>query len=648
MRRVLSAAVLVLVASAAHAAHTVTPWVPIFQGIEQASGTNNVAAPVSLAVNALRIDLHDPDIRLTLTPPLTNSYVPDVRETLLQTPSEFLAEHGLQVAINAVYFSPPGYNNPSGTPAWLTGVAISEGRVVSVQTQATLSDSQSAMLFTTNNQASFFYLNSPPAGTEGIFTGFSGLYPLLSNGVNISFAYTNSADTLHFRQPRTAFGLSADKRYLILVTIDGRQNDFSDGALDWETADFLLLFGAWDGMNMDGGGSTCMVKSSYCGDPIEINQNYFQFAVGRPGAQRPIGCSLGVRARPLAGPIRDLAFETGPTTALLTWKTETPASTQVEYGLTQNYGSSTPLDSRLTKMHVANLYGLLTGSNYYFRCISDTGSEAYSLACRLRPVSAASSGTLAFDVTNSWKYTTNNLLDGTNWKTPGYDDSGWSGPGPGLLYVESNPLVAPRNTLLPPGNVSSGTPIPRTYYFRTRFVFGGDTAGLSLIFSNYVDDGAVFYLNGGEIFRLRVPPLPTLITNLTPATGGPCAGTAQAGDAATICPDVFTITGNLLTNLVQGTNVLAVEVHNAGAVSATDLVFGSALIFSRQGTVLPKLNIFSEDNLATLYWNGEGFALQQSADMPSTNSWTNVTGPVSTSPVTVTNAVAAFYRLRRP
>src|SRR6185295_12280856 len=212
---------------------------------------------------------------------------PNQRETLLQTPSEFLVEHNLQVAINAVYFDPAGYNSPSGTPAWLTGLAVSEGRLVSAQTSST--DSESAMLFTTNNQATFVPLNWPATGTDGIFTAFSGLYTLVSNGVNISFAYTNAGGTIHQRQPRTAYGLSEDGRYLILVTIDGRQSDFSDGALDWETAEFLLLFGAWNGMNMDGGGSTCMVKVCYCGDPIEINQNSFQFAVGRPGSQRPVG-----------------------------------------------------------------------------------------------------------------------------------------------------------------------------------------------------------------------------------------------------------------------------------------------------------------------------------------------------------------------
>jgi hypothetical protein len=426
-----------------------------------------------------------------------------------------------------------------------------------------------------------------------------------------------------------------------MMTVDGRQED-SVGALDWETADFLLLFGAWNGMNMDGGGSTCMVKADPCGEAVDINQNSFQFAVGRPGSQRVIGCHFGVRAEPLPGPIQELVVQPDATTALLTWKTETPATTQVEYGLTQNYGSSTPLDSRLTRTHIANLYGLQTGSNYFFRAISRAGSDEYSVACQFRPTPAAAVRTLVFNVTKSWKYTTNNV-DGMNWKARGYDDLQWLGPGPGLLHVENNPAVGPKNTEMPPGYISQTSPIPRSYYFRTHFQFNGSTSGLSLIFSNYVDDGAVFYLNGAEIQRLRMPTFPSVISNLTPATGtAPCGG---GGDVT--CPDVFTVSGVVLTNLMQGDNVLAVELHNAGATSVADVVFGSALILSLPVISAPKLNISFEDGMATLYWSGQGFLLQQLGDLTASNSWAVVSGSASNSPVIVPASGTMFYRLRQ-
>src|SRR5262245_21364094 len=94
---VVRVAALLFAVSAAHGASSVTPWVPIFQGIDQASGTNEAAAAGPLSAHALRLDLQDPDLRLFITPPVTNNYIPNQRETLFQTPREFLREHQLQI-----------------------------------------------------------------------------------------------------------------------------------------------------------------------------------------------------------------------------------------------------------------------------------------------------------------------------------------------------------------------------------------------------------------------------------------------------------------------------------------------------------------------------------------------------------------------
>src|SRR6185436_14883494 len=474
--------------TAAAVASTVTPWVPIFKGIDEATGTNNEGT-VSLSVHAVRVDLQDPDIRLFVTPPVTNNYVPDQRETLLQTPREFMVQYGLKVAVNSGFFFPPGYFNPSGTPAYMHGVILSQGRLVSAQTSS--NNSLSAMFFTTNNQPTFLYVNWPAASTAGVFNAVSGMYPLLSNGVNISYAYTNDFADIHRRQPRTGFGLSQDNRYLILVTIDGRQDNFSDGALDYETAEFLLLFGAWQGMNMDGGGSTCMVKADECGKPFDINQNSFQFTPGQPlGSQRPVGCNFGIFAARLPHPIKDLTVVPGSTTATITWRTDVEATTQVEYGSTPAYGNTTPLDSLPRRFHVATLSGLTPGSNYYYHAISTSGTERYVLGCQFSNIISQTTD-LVFPLTNSWKFTTNNL-DGTNWTARDYIDTGWMGEGAALVYVENSAFVAPKNTAMPP---PFGPAIPRTYYFRTHFDFSENPPS-SLIFSNYIDDGAVFYLNG--------------------------------------------------------------------------------------------------------------------------------------------------------
>src|SRR5207253_6638878 len=121
-------------------------------------------------------------------------------------------------------------------------------------------------------------------------TAVAGDYPLVINGKSVA----KRSGALE-ANPRTAFGISEDRRYLYLVGIDGRQPGYSDGAYDYETAGWLLLLGAWDGVNMDGGGSTTLVMASSIGKPIRLNSSS---AVADSGQERTIGSHLGIFAKP--------------------------------------------------------------------------------------------------------------------------------------------------------------------------------------------------------------------------------------------------------------------------------------------------------------------------------------------------------------
>jgi hypothetical protein len=630
MNRFLSFLCLLTVVAAAPAATiTVGSWVPIFKGIDLASGQQAAvtAGERNHKVLCLRIDLTDPDIVLFTTPKCTNC---GSFETTSDFTSDFLEQHGLQVAVNGGFYTSSSGPSDSalGTPEDVYGLAICTGAVVSA---ANSPGYDASLLFTTNNQAFYLPSNSPATNTSGIYTAISGNIALLLNGVNLRSATPNDLD------PRTALGLSQDRHYLYLMTIDGRQSNWSDGADFYSTGEWLKRFGASDGINVDGGGSTTMVMGNCQGGAVRLNRSSFVYAYSR---ERNIGHNFGVRARPLPSELKNLEVEPGSTTALITWQTEFESTTQVQYGLSTNYGAATPLDSRLVKQHVATLTNLMQGSNYYFRALSTADGSAWSQACQFSTVRSLTA-TQVYGLTQSWTYTTNNL-DGVNWKAPTYSDAAWLGTGPGLLYVlENSASVAPRSTAMPP---FSGTSIPRTYYFRTHFPFSGSTAGASLILSNYVDDGAVFYLNGVEIQRLRMPAAPTAITYSTAATSTPCQGNPQAGDATTACPDVLPVSGNLQTNLVQGDNVIAVEVHNYS--SGADLVFGSALILNTTVVTAPRLNLWTENGLNTLFWNGEGFTLQQVSVLGGSDQWTNTPGPITQSPVTLSNISTLFYRLK--
>lgn len=66
------------------------------------------------------------------------------------------------------------------------------------------------------------------------------------------------ADITQGRAPRTALGITASGE-LLLVTVNGRQNNISIGMTLLELAELLQDLGAVDAMNLDGGGSSTMV-----------------------------------------------------------------------------------------------------------------------------------------------------------------------------------------------------------------------------------------------------------------------------------------------------------------------------------------------------------------------------------------------------
>jgi phosphodiester glycosidase len=91
------------------------------------------------------------------------------------------------------------------------------------------------------------------------------------------------------RHPRTAVGLARGGRRVLLVVVDGRQKPYSDGMTLRELADLLLALGARDALNLDGGGSTTMVRAAPGDSRLEI--------VNRPSdpqGERPVGDAIAV------------------------------------------------------------------------------------------------------------------------------------------------------------------------------------------------------------------------------------------------------------------------------------------------------------------------------------------------------------------
>jgi hypothetical protein len=145
----------------------------------------------------------------------------------------------------------------------------------------------------------------------------------------------------------------------------------------------------------------------------------------------------------------------------------------------------------------------------------------------------------------------------TAWLDSAYDDTqaGWTS-GQGLLGYTPNPGAYP---VAIHKSLASG---PNTYYFRSHFQWTNDSLNAVLVVTNYLSDGAVYYLNGYEVKRVRMPAGPITYVTAASATNTP------AGSA-----DVFGISS---AGLVNGDNIVEVEAHQAPGSSA-DLVFGLSL-----------------------------------------------------------------------
>lgn len=61
--------------------------------------------------------------------------------------------------------------------------------------------------------------------------------------------------------------------------------------------------------------------------------------------------------------------------AIITWATNEPATSQVQYGKTETYGSETAENTNLSTNHSVTLPGLDDGTTYYFKVISKDASE---------------------------------------------------------------------------------------------------------------------------------------------------------------------------------------------------------------------------------------------------------------------------------
>lgn len=163
---------------------------------------------------------------------------------------------------------------------------------------------------------------------------------------------------------------------------------------------------------------------------------------------------------------------------------------------------------------------------------------------------------------SSWKYYDQGSLDGISWQAQDYNDDAWSrGDAPfGYGTVGTTDNAADYNTVLDYGSDASNK--RPTYYFRQEFVLTeSPAADDNFTLYYYLDDGAIFYVNGEEVGSYHC------------VSGSAYHDYSTAYESSVAAYGMVDVPGSLLR---EGNNVITVEVHNTSATS-TDIFFDARL-----------------------------------------------------------------------
>lgn len=237
----------------------------------------DVATPGQV-LHWLRLDLQDPTLVLTLTPPRDRGRTLDQFEGATQA----------LVAVNASFFTsrfePRGWT-VSGEDVWAPVLAAADSPLL--QCSAT---KQCDLQLTPPVPA-------PPPGGLAV----AGTPWLIREGVARQPSDDASCAFCKVRHPRTAVGLDATRRFLTLVLVEGRQ----PGALGMtlsELAQQMRAHGVAQALNLDGGGSTALLLRG-------------QLVTGRPFNEpllRPLANALLIRRVPAVPSASTVTVPSGP------------------------------------------------------------------------------------------------------------------------------------------------------------------------------------------------------------------------------------------------------------------------------------------------------------------------------------------------
>ncbi|MFT3787678.1 MAG: phosphodiester glycosidase family protein [Tepidisphaeraceae bacterium] len=244
-----------------------------------------------VVVDVLEIDLKADGVRFLMQP--SNGDRPG-EITRIRTTS-FLDSVKAQMGVNVGFYdtkAPYG-----GFDTDLMHLAVSEGNVYSAahggEAVFNISKDNVAEIATAGAKDSVDLTNG-----HKVYNAAGGNQRILTDGKVSAPPDANYTRALN---PHTALGVSKDHRRVFLATVDGRQKGYAEGMRTNEFAEVLLSLGAWDAVNLDGGGSTTMAMDDTddgVANAHVINSPSDGSTSSAPGKERVVANSLAVFAKP--------------------------------------------------------------------------------------------------------------------------------------------------------------------------------------------------------------------------------------------------------------------------------------------------------------------------------------------------------------
>lgn len=221
-------------------------------------------------IHVLVIDLSSPGVRIRSTRPADRG----------RTVSAFASAYGCQLAVNGDFFT-GGYEP--------RGLAMGGGEF-----WAGTTDGPEESIFEFDAFKSVTI--TPPAGTK------AGLAPATVEAVSGRELITNggatSPSTNSDRFPRTAAGIDESGSTLFLAVVDGR-SEVSIGMTLLELGALMADVGAWQAINLDGGGSSA-IRVDAAGGIVNTPSD---------GNERVVANHLGVAVLQYAASLEDASFD---------------------------------------------------------------------------------------------------------------------------------------------------------------------------------------------------------------------------------------------------------------------------------------------------------------------------------------------------